>query len=330
MVIHQIEALKKVGVDTVVLAVNYRPEVMSAILKPWEEKLGVKIEYSREDEPLGTAGPIALARKHLVDELDPNAPFFVLNSDVTSEFPFESLLAFHKHHGKEGTIMVTKVSEPSKYGVVLYEDDGKIKSFVEKPQEYVGNKINAGIYIFNPSILDRIPVKPTSIENEIFPVMASEGQLYCMELKGFWMDIGQPKDYITGLCLYLNSLKSKKSDMLTTQEGVVGPVVIHPTAKIGKDCVIGPYVSIGPNVVVEDGVRLKRTSLFSGVTIRANSWLDSCIIGWDSTVGKWARMEGVTVLGSDVTIKDELYINGARILDHKTIKESVPEPSIVM
>lgn len=108
------------------------------------------------------------------------------------------------------------------------------------------------------------------------------------------MDIGQPKDYITGLCLYLNSLKSKKDASLTIGEGIVGPVVIvpdpnfstsnllkHPSAKIGKDCLIGPYVSIGPNVVVEDGVRLKRTSLFSGVTVRSNAWLDSCIVGWE-------------------------------------------------
>eukprot|EP01128_Nolandella_sp_AFSM9_P012597 TRINITY_DN9435_c0_g1_i1.p1 TRINITY_DN9435_c0_g1~~TRINITY_DN9435_c0_g1_i1.p1 ORF type:complete len:378 (+),score=75.67 TRINITY_DN9435_c0_g1_i1:40-1134(+) len=331
MVIHQIEALKKVGVDTVVLAVNYRPEVMSALLKPWEEKLGVKIQYSREEEPLGTAGPIALAKKYLVDENAPDSPFFVLNSDVTSEFPFESLLKFHKNHGKEGTIMVTKVSEPSKYGVVLYDEEGKIKSFVEKPQEYVGNKINAGIYIFNPSVLDRIEVKPTSIEQEVFPAMAASGELYCMELEGFWMDIGQPKDYITGLCLYLTSLKKKKSPQLAPEgDGIIGPVVIHPTAKIGKDCVIGPFVSIGPDCVVGDGVRLQRTSLFSGVTVKQNSWLSQCIVGWDSMIGKWVRMEGVTVLGSDVTIKDELYVNGTRILDHKTIKESVPSPQILM
>jgi len=331
MVIHQIEALKEVGVDTVILAVNYKPEVMTAILKPWESKLGVTIKYSHEQEPLGTAGPLALARELLVDPAKPDEPFFVLNSDITSEFPFRDLMAFHKAHGKEGTIMVTQVSEPSKYGVVVYEEaGGRITRFVEKPQVYVGNKINAGIYIFNPSILERIPPRPTSIEKEIFPVMASAGELYAMELPGFWMDIGQPKDYLAGLSKYLTSQQQKNPQVLSQGTGIVGPVIIHPSAKIGPDCLIGPYVSIGPNCIIEAGVRLKRCSLFDGARVQRNAWVDNAIIGWDSTVGRWVRMEGVTVLGRDVQIGDELYVNGAMILDHKGISETIPEPRIVM
>ena len=69
------------------------------------------------------------------------------------------MVNFHCNHGKEGTILVTKVDEPSKYGVVIYEEGtGKIKSFVEKPQEFVSNKINAGMYMFNTSVLNRIQV----------------------------------------------------------------------------------------------------------------------------------------------------------------------------
>lgn len=171
---------------------------MEKELKLEAEKLGVDLIFSHETEPLGTAGPLALA-KHILNAS--SEPFYVLNSDVICDFPFKQLEQFHRNHGKEGTIVVTKVEEPSKYGVVLYDDLGCIKSFIEKPQEFVSNKINAGIYIFNPSVLDRIEVKPTSIEKEIFPVMANEQQLYAMELPGFWMDIGQPKDFLTGeLC----------------------------------------------------------------------------------------------------------------------------------
>lgn len=96
--------------------------------------------------------------------------FFVLNSDVICEFPLKELQAFHKNHGQEGTILVTQVADPSKYGVVLYDDKGKINDFVEKPEKFIGDRINAGIYIFNTSIINRIPLKPTSIEREIFPV----------------------------------------------------------------------------------------------------------------------------------------------------------------
>jgi mannose-1-phosphate guanylyltransferase len=105
------------------------------------KKLGVHLIFSHEPEPLGTAGPLALAREYLCASDD---PFFVLNSDIICDFPFKQLLEFHENHGKEGTIVVTKVEEPSKYGVVVYGEDGKIERFVEKPQEFISNKINAG------------------------------------------------------------------------------------------------------------------------------------------------------------------------------------------
>ncbi len=126
------------------------------------------------------AGPLALARDHLLNSND--EPFFVLNSDVICDFPFVDMLKFHKEHKCEGTILVnkflilkpepnsiiikiqnhskvTKVEEPSKYGVVVYDSQtGQIKKFVEKPKEFVSNKINAGLYIFSTKILKRIEV----------------------------------------------------------------------------------------------------------------------------------------------------------------------------
>jgi len=326
MILHQIEALCRIGVTEVVLAVNYRPQLMSSYLQPYEQKLGIKISYSHETEPLGTAGPLALAKALLSD----GEPFFVLNSDIICEFPFADLLAFHKSHGAEGTIMVTKVEEPSKYGVVVSQEDGRIQRFVEKPQVFVGNKINAGIYIFNPSILDRIELKPTSIEKEIFPKMAEQGQLYCMPLEGFWMDVGQPKDFLAGMCLYLNSLKTKSPESLRTGPGFIQPVLVDESAVIGEGCLIGPNVTIGPNSVIHEGVRLTNTTVLEGVTIGANSWVKSSIIGWQSSLGKWVRMENTSVLGQDVHIADELYVNGGKILPHKTITSSIPEPEIIM
>ncbi|CAN8004798.1 unnamed protein product, partial [Ixodes pacificus] len=291
-------------------------------------QLGVKITLSQEDEPLGTAGPLALAKELLSADSE---PFFVLNSDVICDFPLKDMVSFHKHHGKEGTVVVTRVEEPSKYGVVVYDEQGRIERFVEKPQEFVSNKINAGLYIFTPAILDRIEVKPTSIEKEVFPAMVSAGQLFAMELRGFWMDVGQPKDFLTGMCLYLQSLRTKQPDrLLPPGPGVVGNVLLDPSAKIGKDCRIGPNVVIGPGVVIEDGACIKRCTLLNGATIRSHSWLDSCIIGWRCTVGQWVRMENTSVLGEDVLVKDEIYINGGKVLPHKAISDSVTEPQIIM
>jgi mannose-1-phosphate guanylyltransferase len=108
------------------------------------------------------------------------------------------MVEYHKAHGGEGTIMVTEVEDPSKYGVVVAQDNGCIDKFVEKPQVFISNKINAGLYLFNINIIDRIEDRPTSIEREIFPKMASEKSIYQMVLPGYWMDIGQPKDYLSG------------------------------------------------------------------------------------------------------------------------------------
>jgi mannose-1-phosphate guanylyltransferase len=170
-----------------VLAVNYQPEAMVKYLADCEKELGIKIVMSKEDEPMGTAGPLALARKHLSDASN----FFVLNSDVICEFPLQAMLDFHVAHGHEGTIMVTRVQDWSKYGVVVFDEVGTqgIQRFVEKPQEFVGDKINSGIYIFKPEILNRIELKPTSIEREIFPAMASDNQLHAFVLPGYWMDV---------------------------------------------------------------------------------------------------------------------------------------------
>lgn len=126
-----------------ILAVSYRAEQMEAELKTETEKLGVDLIFSHEIEPLGTAGPLALAKELLSASTE---PFFVLNSDIICDFPFKQLEHFHRGHGAEGTIVVTKVEEPSKYGVVLYDDAGCIADFIEKPQEFISNKINAGMW----------------------------------------------------------------------------------------------------------------------------------------------------------------------------------------
>ena len=345
MLLHQIEALVEAGVNHVVLAVSYHAEALEKEVSVEAERLGIKITFSLEKEPLGTAGPLALSLDILASG---DESFFVLNSDVVCDFPFKEMVEFHLKHGKEGTIVVTRVDEPSKYGVVVYnEGSGKIERFVEKPPEFVSNKINAGLYIFKPSILNRIEAKPTSIEKEVFPYMASDGELYCMQLSGFWMDVGQPKDFLTGMCLYLEFLRQKQNEVgpgevqaktpkvskpITLAQGpcIVGDVVVDPTAKIGKNCRIGPNVTIGPNVVIEDGVCIKRCTILGDSKISYHSWLESCIVGWRCHVGRWVRMENVTVLGEDVIVKDELYLNGAKVLPNKSIGNSIPEPQIIM
>lgn len=332
MILHQVESLANAGVTDIVLAVNYRPEVMVATLKQYEEKYGVKITFSVETEPLGTAGPLKLAEEVLKKD---DSPFFVLNSDIICDYPFAELAAYHKKHGGEGTIVATKVDEPSKYGVIVHKAPGssEIDRFVEKPVEFVGNRINAGIYMLNPSVIDLIELRPTSIEKETFPALAERGTLHSFDLEGYWMDVGQPKDFLSGSCLYLTALAKKNPELLANSSksaNFVGNVLVDPTAQISPEARVGPNVVIGPNTVVGAGARLSRSVVLANAVIKPHAFVKNSIIGWNSKVGKWARVENVSVLGDDVEIKDEIYVNGGRVLPHKTIAGNVEKPEIIM
>ncbi|KAF7635769.1 NTP_transferase domain-containing protein [Meloidogyne graminicola] len=346
LVSHQIEALAAAGVDTVILAVTARIEnLLSAEMQKEEQRVGVKIVFSVEEEPMGTAGPLALAANLLKDG---DEPFFVLNSDVICCFPFNEMMEFHKKHGQCGTIAVTKVEEPSKYGVVVFDEQltGRIDSFVEKPQEYVGNKINAGLYILNPSVLDIIPCAPCSIEKEIFPKMSDKGDLYAYVMNGFWMDVGQPKDFLEGVRLYLKHISgtdiakipehllingsNNDNKKRLTGLHLIAPVLIDPSAHISSDCCIGPNVCIGASVKIEEGVRLIDSSILPDTTIHAHSYVSNSIVGRKCVVGRWVRIENTSIIGEDVVVKDELYLNGACVLPHKSISASVPNPTIIM
>ncbi|KAL8435580.1 hypothetical protein Efla_004823 [Eimeria flavescens] len=396
---YQVASFKRAGVDHLILAVAHQPDALMEALEGLETKYGLKISCSKEDEPLGTGGPIRLAKSLLLEDDDP-APaaaaakeggggggiarsiaeetecFFVCNSDVICSFPLEAMWAFHKQTAAEATILVTKVSDPSKFGVVIHGEDGKVTRFVEKPETYVGNWINAGVYILNKSCIDRIPLGRCSIEKEVFPQLAADGGLFCFHLQGYWADIGQPRDFLEGMSLYLQDLRGQRdgaphsngspltegpgdsaggvpppaggalnkggppslpgeelrlvslpSQEMSLVEGpnIIGNVLVDPSATIGEGSVLGPNVSVDSGVCIGRGCRLKNCAIMRGVRVSDFAWIDSSILGWQSSVGKWVRVEGLTVVGENVHIEDECLINGAFILPHKTISHSVSE-----
>lgn len=327
---HQIEALVKVGVDEIILAINYQPERMNNFIEQVEKDYKVRIITSKEDEPLGTAGPIGLARdkylkgKH-IDYL------FVFNADITCAYPLQELLDFHIKKGGEGTLTVTKVKDPSKYGVILTDDNRKIEKFIEKPQDFISDRINAGLYCFSGSFLNRIETKPTSIEKEVFPKMAEEGRLYAMDLEGFWMDIGQPKDFLKGTELYLNHLNKTQKDRLAVESDIVtGSVMLADDVIIEKGALVGPNVVLGPGCVVKHGARVKNSVLLAGSSVREFANVDNTIIGWKSTVGKWVKIRGVSIIAEDCKISDEVFIDRSIILPNLTVKNDQKEGTILL
>ena len=163
MLEHEVEALSKLGVKEIIFNFNFQVSENLAGLEKLQQKYGIKMTYSKEEQAEGTAGPLKFAEDLIIND-NPNALIFVFNADIICDYPLYRLLEFHKSHGKEGSIVLATVPDPSRFGVVVTGENGKVERFVEKSQEFISNKINAGIYLFNTSIINRIPKRFCMLE----------------------------------------------------------------------------------------------------------------------------------------------------------------------
>jgi mannose-1-phosphate guanylyltransferase/phosphomannomutase len=323
--------LSEGGVDTVILAVNYMAEALVRYFGPTKFDLG--IIYSREERPLGTAGPI----KKAVDLLVNSDPFLVLNGDIISDIDYRHLVDYHKGKGGLATIALIQVPDPSRYGAVELDNEGRVLRFVEKPERGTApsNLINAGIYVLEKEVLDYIPAgRKVSTENEVFPILAKEGKLYGFEAHGLWVDIGVPESYLEA-----NRLILKKLDGVTTEEGcevnesaeIMEPSYFGVGVRVGANSVIGPNTSISDHVHIGEGCRIENSIIFSGTTVGDYSSVKNAIIGENATLERWVKVESNSLIGDYVTVADGVTITqGVSICPSKTIRESILEPQQVM
>ncbi|KAL7674768.1 hypothetical protein ACOME3_001043 [Neoechinorhynchus agilis] len=149
------------------------------------------------------------------------------------------------------------------------------------------------------------------------------------------MDVGQPRDYLRGCALYLSHVSTIQPEFLKDPSKnkkfcIKGHVYMDESVECGEGSLIGPNVVIDKNVKIGAGVRLRDCAVLAGARINSHSWISNSIIGWNCRIGRWTRIENVSVLGEDVKIKDELYMNGTCILPHKSIVKSIASPKVVM
>lgn len=338
MVEWQIEALVKVGVTKIVLAICYKEELMKDFIAEMNKKYKIDITCSIEKEPLNTGGPLKLAEKLLVDESNAHIDkstktldnmFFVLNSDIICQYPFKNLIEFHMAHKGRATILCHEVEEPSRFGVIIHDKEtGLVKSFVEKPQIYVGNSINAGIYIFNNSVLDDIELRSVSMEREIFPMLAHANELYVMKLEGFWKDIGLPADFLVCNKIYLNyfeeinRLNIDDFELKVDVDNFKGINLIHKQAKISSMAVVGPFCVIHKNVKIGDNCRIAESILMDDSVVDDNAHIFESILMFEVKVGKWARLDKQTILAERVSVRDESLLVGERVEPNQVVGKS--------
>ncbi len=328
---YTLEALsKEESVDTVVLAVYYMAESLVRYLGPTKYDLGIL--YSREQRPLGTGGPVKKAKDIMNGDR-----FMVMNGDILTDFDYKRLIEYHEEKGGVATIALTQVSDPTRYGSVELDWEGRITRFVEKPEygKAPSNLINAGIYIMEPEILDYIPDEgKVRIETEVFPKLAEENKLYGFESHGFWMDIGEPQDYLgaNAMMLTKNNLnKCGESPEIDPSVVIRKPCNFGDNVRIGADSLIGPNVSIGNGVQIGKGCRIENSVVFDGVTIEDYCSVKSAILGENSVLERWVKVESGSLIGDYAQIKDGVTITErVSICPSKTIEESILVPKQVM
>ena len=179
-----IRLLTKYDVREVVIALRYLSHKIREYFGDGR-KFGVEIHYTEEQEPLGTAGPLRLAKEQLTE------PFFMLSGDILCDIDLGQFAQFHQAHGGLGTIAVTTVEDASRFGMIILQNN-RIIDFVEKPEkkQQTSPYINSAYYILEPEVIDRIPEGYCMIEKDIFPNLAKEGKLFGYRFDGQWFDVG--------------------------------------------------------------------------------------------------------------------------------------------
>ena len=314
-----------------------------AVLHP--EKLGIKIYYTVEKHPRGTAGAIKLAEKLLK-----NDNFFMLNGDVILNYDLSEMLNFHVNKGGIGTIAGKTVDDPSRYGVLIVNDEThQLLKFQEKEEysppngEILPMPINAGVYILEPEIFSFIkPNKKISMERQIFPRVAKENMLYYYPISGIWNDVGKPFDLLQGNILLMNdlikNLEGNVKNLIDYSANIHPSTEIHAPCTIGEnvvihgDCKIGPNTVIGDNVLVENKAEISNCVIYNEVYISNNVKIENAIIADNCNIRENVVIKGnnenLVILAPFVEVLSNLKLIAPKtvslsVCHHEVVKEDM-------
>ncbi len=293
-----VAGLARHGVDDVVLSLGYKPDVFAAAF-PDGTCAGVPMHYAVEPSPLDTAGAIRFAALDAgVDET-----FIAVNGDVLTDLDVTELVRRHRSSGAEGTIALTPVDDPSRFGVVPLDTEDRVVDFIEKPDPGTAptNWINAGTYVLEPTVLERIPDgEKVSIERVVFPAMAEDRTLYGMQSDAYWIDAGTPQTYLDA-----------QMDLIDGVRGGVEPAV-HPSAVIDPGADVTRSV-LGPNVSIAENCQVENSIIMEGARLEPGAVVTDSIIGCSANIGEGAVVADLSVIGNSAEVTKGSKQSEARI-----------------
>ncbi|KAL5714742.1 mannose-1-phosphate guanylyltransferase [Ranunculus cassubicifolius] len=327
MVHHPISACKMIpNLAQIYLVGFYEEREFALYVSSISNELRVPVRYLREDKPHGSAGGLYNFRDLIME--DSPSHIFLLNCDVCCSFPLTEMLAAHRRYGGMGTILVIKVSaeSASQFGELVADPEtNELLHYTEKPETFVSDLINCGVYIFTPEIFSAIqdlsvqrrdranlrrissfealqsatktlPSDFVRLDQDILSPLAGKKKLYTYETLDFWEQIKTPGMSLKCSGLYLGQFRFTSPNLLVYGDGsknanIIGDVYVHPSAKVHPTAKIGPNVSISANARIGAGVRLISCIILDDVEVKENAVVIHSIVGWKSCIGKWSRVQ---------------------------------------
>jgi len=306
---HTIELLKRYGITDIVVTLYYLADEIEGYFGDGSE-LGVNLIYTVEDTPLGTAGSVKKAEEYLKDDT-----FIIVSGDALTDLDVEKALAFHKEKGSVATLVLQHVDNPLEFGVVITDDNGRIRRFLEKPSwgEVFSDTVNTGMYILEPSIFEYMQHdKNYDWSQDIFPqILAEEKPMFGYVLGEYWTDVGSLQQYRQAQYEMLGGMT--KLPIEGRREGgdiwigtgteidpnarIIGPVCIGKNCRIKANAHIGPDTVIGDNCLIEEGATLQRAIVWDSNYIGARSRLTGCTVCFRCTIKEDVDVQEGAVVG---------------------------------
>lgn len=286
---HQLAMARNAGITTVVLATSYLSEVFIPYFGDGS-KFGMKLLYAVEKEPLGTGGAI----RNAADLLGRDESIIIFNGDVLSSHNLRGQIDFHDKNSADVTLHLTQVDDARAYGCVPMDSNGRVTAFLEKMENPPTNTINAGCYVFSPSVIDEIaPNTVVSIERETFPHLVSSGKkVFGYVDQSYWLDIGTPKALMQGS----RDLVSGVADALALRDAKVlshsPQSVVMDGAKIDTSATISGASAIGPGSIIGAGVHIDGSIIASDVVIGEGATITDSFIASGTHIEKNSQISG--------------------------------------
>ena len=301
------------GVSELILAVNHLSDKLR--IEVARRKISAKTVLSVEETPLGTGGPISLAKPLLSG----NEPLIVANGDVTNDIDLRGLLAEHARSGADATIALVSVKDTRPFGLATLDTNDRVIGFEEKSAAKQGpGWINAGVYALNPGVVAMIPHgRPVNLEREVFPILASQRRMMGWKHMGFWYDIGKIPEYIIA---NRELLKRPEYAMREKLDLETQSVELTQPSFVGRDCILESGAKLGPNAIlservsVKKGATLRETIVFEQTTFNENCVVEDSVVGEAVTIGKDAKIGKGSIIAGQVVIPKGTVIKPGSII----------------